>query len=78
MSEYEIAGALAQSVESKGLQAFVSLITTDERISSYHHPLSTGKNFKTSHARPMRTQMGLDLLGNPLCSLRSAAGWDTS
>jgi hypothetical protein len=45
MSEYEIAGALAQSVESKGLQAFVSLITTDERISSYHHPLSTGKKF---------------------------------
>jgi Xaa-Pro dipeptidase len=46
MSEYEIAGALAQSVESKGVQAVVSLITTDERISSYHHPLSTGKKFQ--------------------------------
>jgi len=46
MSEYEIAGALAQSVESKGVQAVVNLIATDERIFSYRHPLPTDKKLR--------------------------------
>jgi Xaa-Pro aminopeptidase len=46
MSEYEIAGLLAQSVESKGVQAVVNLIATDERIFSYRHPLPTAKQLQ--------------------------------
>ena len=46
MSEYEIAGSLAQSVESKGVQAVVNLIATDERIFSYRHPLPTSKQLQ--------------------------------
>ena len=46
MSEYEIAGLLAQSVESKGVQAVVNLIATDERIFSYRHPLPTAKKLQ--------------------------------
>lgn len=47
MSEYEIAGVLAQSVESKGVQVVVNLIATDERIFSYRHPLPTAKKLKS-------------------------------
>ncbi|MFZ5910729.1 MAG: M24 family metallopeptidase [Chloroflexota bacterium] len=43
MNEYEIAGALAQSVESRGVQVVVNLVATDERIFSYRHPLPTDK-----------------------------------
>jgi Xaa-Pro aminopeptidase len=43
MNEYELAGLLAQSVESRGVQAIVNLIATDERIFSYRHPLPTSK-----------------------------------
>ena len=46
MSEYEIASLLAQSVESKGVQAVVNLIATDERIFSYRHPLPTAKKLQ--------------------------------
>jgi len=46
MSEYEIAGLLAQSVESKGVQAVVNLVATDERIFSYRHPLPTAKKLR--------------------------------
>lgn len=46
MSEYEIAGLLAQSVESRGVQAVVNLIATDERIFSYRHPLPTDKKLR--------------------------------
>ena len=46
MSEFEIAGLLAQSVESKGVQAIVNLIATDERIFSYRHPLPTDKKLQ--------------------------------
>jgi len=46
MTEYEIAGLLAQSVESKGVQAVVNLIATDERIFSYRHPLPTAKKLR--------------------------------
>lgn len=43
MTEYQIAAALSQAVESKGVQAIVNLIGTDERIFSYRHPLPTPK-----------------------------------
>jgi len=46
MTEYEIAGLLSQSVESKGVQAVVNLIATDERIFSFRHPLPTAKRLK--------------------------------
>lgn len=46
MSEYEIAGLLAQSVESQGVQAIVNLIATDERIFAYRHPLPTAKQLQ--------------------------------
>jgi len=46
MNEYEISGILAQSVESKGVQAVVNLIATDERIFSYRHPLPTAKKLR--------------------------------
>jgi Xaa-Pro aminopeptidase len=43
MIEYEIAGLLSQAIESRGVQAIVNLIATDERISSFRHPLPTSK-----------------------------------
>ena len=43
MTEYEIAGLLSQAIESKGVQTIVNLIATDERISSFRHPLPTSK-----------------------------------
>lgn len=46
MTEYEIAGFLSQAAESKGVQAIVNLIATDERIFSYRHPLPTSKELK--------------------------------
>jgi Xaa-Pro aminopeptidase len=46
MSEFEIAGLLAQSVESEGVQVVVNLIATDERIFSYRHPLPTAKKLQ--------------------------------
>lgn len=46
MSEYEIAGLLAQFVESKGAQVVVNLVAVDERIFSYRHPLPTDKQLR--------------------------------
>jgi Xaa-Pro aminopeptidase len=46
MSEYEIAGLLAQHVESRGVQVVVNLVATDERIFSYRHPLPTAKQLR--------------------------------
>ena len=46
MTEYEIAGVLSQAVESRGAQAIVNLIATDERIFSYRHPLPTSKKLQ--------------------------------
>ena len=43
MIEYEIGGLLSQAVESRGVQAIVNLIATDERISLFRHPLPTSK-----------------------------------
>lgn len=46
MSEYEIAAALAQSVERLGVQVVVNLVAVDERIFSYRHPLPTAKKLR--------------------------------
>ena len=46
MTEYEIAGVLSQAVESRGVQVIVNLIATDERISSFRHPLPTSKKLQ--------------------------------
>ena len=45
-TEYEIAGKLAQAAESRGAQAIVNLIASDERIYSFRHPLPTGKKLE--------------------------------
>ena len=42
-SEYEIAGLLALATESRGAQAIVNLIASDERVYAFRHPLPTGK-----------------------------------
>jgi Xaa-Pro aminopeptidase len=42
-TEHQIAAQLAQETESRGAQAIVNLIATDERIFSFRHPLPTGK-----------------------------------
>jgi Xaa-Pro aminopeptidase len=42
-TEYQIAGLLAREAESRGAQAVVNLIATDERIFSFRHPLPTDK-----------------------------------
>lgn len=42
-TEYEIAGLLAGEAESRGVQATVNLIATDERIYNFRHPLPTDK-----------------------------------
>lgn len=46
LTEYEIAGLLSQAVESRGVQAIVNLIATDERVFSYRHPLPTSKQLQ--------------------------------
>jgi antitoxin VapB len=46
MTEYELAGILSQNVESKGVQVIVNLIATDERISSFRHPLPAAKKLE--------------------------------
>jgi Xaa-Pro aminopeptidase len=43
MTEEEIAAALMESTQSRGVQPIVNLIATDERIFQYRHPLPTGK-----------------------------------
>jgi antitoxin VapB len=42
-TEYQIAGRLAHETESRGAQAIVNLIATDERIFKFRHPLPTDK-----------------------------------
>ncbi len=45
--EHEIAGLLAHGAESRGAQAIVNLVATDERIFSFRHPLPTRKLLDT-------------------------------
>lgn len=45
-SEHQIAALLANETESRGVQAIVNLIATDERIISFRHPLPTDKKLK--------------------------------
>lgn len=46
MNEFEIAGLLAGQAESRGVQAIVNLIATDERVYRYRHPLPTKKQME--------------------------------
>ncbi len=46
MSEYEIAGLLAQASLARGATPIVTLVATDERISLRRHPLPTGKTLE--------------------------------
>ena len=43
MTEYELAGLAAHAAESRGVQAIVNLVATDERIFNFRHPLPTAK-----------------------------------
>lgn len=43
MTEYQLAGLLAEASQSRGVQPIVNLIATDERIFAFRHPLPTGK-----------------------------------
>ncbi|MBN1565300.1 MAG: M24 family metallopeptidase [Anaerolineae bacterium] len=43
MTEYEIAGALANETFARGVTPIVNLIATDERIFNFRHPLPTSK-----------------------------------
>ena len=43
MTEFEIAGLLANATFARGALPIVNLIATDERIFRYRHPLPTGK-----------------------------------
>jgi Xaa-Pro aminopeptidase len=45
-SEHQIAGRLAGECESRGVQAIVNLVATDERVFHYRHPLPTDKNLE--------------------------------
>jgi len=45
-TEYQIAGLLAHEAESRGVQAIVNLIATDERIFALRHPLPTDKELE--------------------------------
>lgn len=45
-TEYQIAGLLSHQAESRGVQAIVNLIATDERIFSFRHPLPTDKELE--------------------------------
>jgi Xaa-Pro aminopeptidase len=45
-SEYQIAGLLAGEAESRGVQAIVNLVATDERVFAFRHPLPSDKQLK--------------------------------
>lgn len=46
MTEFQIAGLLAQAAESRGVQAVVNLVGTDERIFNYRHAIPTAKELQ--------------------------------
>jgi len=45
-TEYQIAGLLAAQAESRGVQAVVNLVATDERILAFRHPLPTARKLQ--------------------------------
>jgi antitoxin VapB len=45
-SEFEIAGLLAHEADSRGAQAIVNLVATDERIFNFRHPIPTAKKLE--------------------------------
>ncbi len=46
MTEFEIAAALGEQVQARGVQPIVNLIAADERIFKFRHPLPTGKKLE--------------------------------
>ena len=44
--EHDIAGLLAKEAQSRGVQAIVDLVATDERVSTFRHPLPTAKKLE--------------------------------
>jgi len=46
LTEWEIAGRLAQASYSRGLTPFVTLIAADERVWQYRHPIPTTKKLE--------------------------------
>ena len=47
MTELEAAALLSQSAESRGVQAVVNLVASDERIFKFRHPLPTSKKIES-------------------------------
>jgi Xaa-Pro aminopeptidase len=45
-TEYQIASHLAHEAETRGLQAIVKLVATDERLFAFRHPLPTAKKLE--------------------------------
>ena len=46
MTEFQIAGLLAEASQSRGVQPIVNLIATDQRIYTFRHPLPTAKTLE--------------------------------
>jgi Xaa-Pro aminopeptidase len=46
MSEFQIAGLLAEGSQNRGIQGIVVLVATDERIFNFRHPLPTDKRLE--------------------------------
>lgn len=46
MTEFEIAGMLSGEIVSKGMNPAVALVSSDERVFKYRHPIPTSKTFE--------------------------------
>ena len=63
MTEHEIAALLHQDVSAHGARAIVALVSTDERIYRFRHPIPTGKVLK-QHAMLVVCAEKYGLVGN--------------
>jgi antitoxin VapB len=46
MTEHEVAGILDHQIHAAGMNPMVTLVASDERISSYRHPIPTSKKLQ--------------------------------
>lgn len=60
MSEYEVAALIMAKMEEKGLEILSCMVSADERIMKYRHPLPTGKKIER------RVQLGGNFRRNGL------------